>query len=839
MALTRLGLGGVLTFEERQAVSAMGKATSAFKRLEMLTNRLPAAMTRMGMRVRTAMLVVTASARRLGRGLNLIGAGLGRVAMAGIPFAFAMLKGAKSAASFEQAMADLGAVARASDKDMGRLTAKAKEMGIVTAFSASQSAQAMEMLARAGATVEEQISGVKGVLDAAAAGGIHYAEASEIVAGVTRGMGREFAKAGELANILALATTKAAPDMRELGEAFRYSMAQARIMGISTEELTAILGKLGDATLKGSMGGTSLNIMLSKLAKPSKTAQKLMKQWGISITDATGRMKPLSTIVQSVSKRLDAVKDAAKRARIMTDLFSERGKKAYAALAVAGKESIDTLTEELRRASDGVGAATDIAQRRLGTLMGAFKLLSASVEGISIELYGPVLDSVTGFVKEATSGVNNVLFAMQDLRAEQAKHPLTIRDVEAAEKKHGTTAVAVAFGIMDTIDWMKEKWEGLIETVKKFGSWMTRSGKQGTRAMVALTGKIVMTVAVAAPLLLLLKGMTWTLGGMIPIIKGVGIAFKAALGPIGWVLAGVVLLLTVIKRENEGLLGVVGRVWGAIRDTVAAVIQDIINFFRPIVSAIGEVLSAVNKLFRTLFGQLWSDTEATTSNMGGAFRQFGALVGKVIGYVLQGLAKVIEWLDSAIEKSRSALEEGISYVHEYGTKALGAIGIVSEETEKRQLRMARGARQLIRQERRARAIALREEKARLAEMMRLGKAETAGRIGEAARRAAKAEQIGEMSAEAAAAGARAEHRAEITRRRGIEAAEAARGAVAGRAIDINIQNTVDIDGRQVSQRMAKTQQEIQERAGFKTTPWQKRMILEHGAMPATAAVRSY
>ena len=120
-----------------------------------------------------------------------------------------------------------------------------------------------------------------------------------------------------------------------------------------------------------------------------------------------------------------------------------------------------------------------------------------------------------------------------------------------------------------------------------------------------------------------------------------------------------------------------------------------------------------------------------------------------------------------------------------------------------------------------------------------GKAETAGHIGEAARRAAKAERIGEITAETGAAGTRAERRAEITRRKGIEAAEAARGAAAGRAIDVSIKNTMCIDGREVSGRLSKHQQEIQERAGFKTTPWQKRMALEQGAMPATAAVRSY
>ena len=67
---------------------------------------------------------------------------------------FAALAGATAAAtvgsSFVAAMSKVSAISGASGKDLQSLTDKAKEMGAKTKFSASESAEALQYMARAG-----------------------------------------------------------------------------------------------------------------------------------------------------------------------------------------------------------------------------------------------------------------------------------------------------------------------------------------------------------------------------------------------------------------------------------------------------------------------------------------------------------------------------------------------------------------------------------------------------------------------------------------------------------------------------------------------------------------
>ena len=161
MAFERMGLGGVVTLDTDPAVRSLGAGRNALGRFTRQTSAVGPAAGRMATSFKRATQRIKTSLRGSQAGLDKFSGAMRSAALVTVPAGIIMYKAAKSAANFEQAIADLGAVSGASEKDLARLSAKAKEMGIVTAFSASESANAMEQLARAGATVEEQISGVR------------------------------------------------------------------------------------------------------------------------------------------------------------------------------------------------------------------------------------------------------------------------------------------------------------------------------------------------------------------------------------------------------------------------------------------------------------------------------------------------------------------------------------------------------------------------------------------------------------------------------------------------------------------------------------------------------
>ena len=419
MAFERMGLGGKLTFEEAAAVASLRRATQSFDALLSSATRAQPPVSRFGARFQAAGAQVRAGSQMMRGGMGQMQAGATTLAMGLAPVAIAMAGGMAKAAGFEKQMSGVAAITRASADELAGLTAEAKRQGIVSVFSASQSAEAMENLGRAGFTTSEILDGLGGVMAAAAAEGVTLAQSSDVIARVVRGMGQEAADAAHIADILTLTSAKSNTTILDLGESFKYGASQAKTMGISTEETAAVFGKLADAGLRGSIAGTSFTNMMVKLSKPSKEATKIIDKWGIKLTDSTGALLPMPKIIDQFKARLDKLPDTVERARIQTELFGIRGAKAYSALSLAGGDALAELTQDLVESSFGIGAAQEAANKRLDNFLGAFTLFGSSLEATAIEFFGPLLGGFQTATEDMTGSLNSVLLSVQALKANQ------------------------------------------------------------------------------------------------------------------------------------------------------------------------------------------------------------------------------------------------------------------------------------------------------------------------------------------------------------------------------------------------------------------------------------
>jgi len=415
MALERIGLGATLTADSTQMVNAMGKARDEFGRFVTAGNRVPPTLNNIGMASQRAMQQMSAGVSKISKGIGQFNSGLRSATFAALPLTVAVGAGVAKAAAFEKQMSAVGAITRANEQDMTMLTKKAKQMGITSVFSATQSAQAMEFMARAGASATQITAGLSGVMNAAAADSIDLATSADIVSQVVKGMGKSFDEANNIADILALTSARSNTNIINLGESFKYGAAQARAMGVPIEETAAIFGKLADAGLRGSLGGTALTNMLIKMAKPSKEGKKILDEFGVKLTTADGKMRKISAVVDDFSKELNKIPDAAQRAAKATEVFGVRGQRGFFALAAAGAEATNKLERELLASSFGIGAAAEAAEKRLDNFLGALTLFSSSVESVSIGLFSPLLKAFTPVVQEITDGLNSILFSLEGL----------------------------------------------------------------------------------------------------------------------------------------------------------------------------------------------------------------------------------------------------------------------------------------------------------------------------------------------------------------------------------------------------------------------------------------
>ena len=310
--------------------------------------------------------------------------------------------------SFGSAMSEVRAISGASAGDMDRLTAKAKEMGATTKFSATESADAFSYMAMAGWKTEEMLSGIEGVMDLAAASGEDLATTSDIVTDALTAFGESADQSGRLADIMAAASSNANTNVSMMGETFKYAAPVAGALGYSMEDTAVAIGLMANAGIKASQAGTSIRSGLTRLAAPTKQVAEAMDQYGISLTDADGKMLTFREMMIQLREKLGGLSEVEQTAAASA-LFGKNAMSGWLAVINGSDADFDKLTSAIDNSN---GAADEMSRIMQDNLTGKVKLLDAALEGLGIAVYeyvsGP-LQNVVEFVTGIISGLTGVI----------------------------------------------------------------------------------------------------------------------------------------------------------------------------------------------------------------------------------------------------------------------------------------------------------------------------------------------------------------------------------------------------------------------------------------------
>ena len=292
---------------------------------------------------------------------------------------------------FEAAMARVNAVAfsgannrtaeqkAANKKAFEALQEQARQLGRDTQFTAVEAANTQENLARAGFNANEIIAAMPGLLNTAAAEGMDLANAADIMASSLRGFGLEADQSSRVANVLAQASAASNLSIADLGESMKYVAPNAKTLGISIEEVSAMLGVFADAGIKGSQGGTALRAALLRLSKEPAAVAKALDKLGVKATDANGNMRDLEELMQVLSKRMQKM-GTATRSKFMTDIFGTEASSAMMALmdaSVNGEFSAKKF--EQYSATGELQAVVDYANKSSKGLNLTFETMQAAM----------------------------------------------------------------------------------------------------------------------------------------------------------------------------------------------------------------------------------------------------------------------------------------------------------------------------------------------------------------------------------------------------------------------------------------------------------------------------
>nr|WP_256430763.1 phage tail tape measure protein [Plantibacter sp. CFBP 8804] len=302
---------------------------------------------------------------------------------------------------FDQAMSLVQAGTRESADNMALLREAALDAGARTVFSATEAANAIEELGKAGVSTQDILAGgLDGALDLAAAGGLGVAEAAGIAAVALKTFNLRGTDMSHVADLLAAGAGKAMGDVTDLSAALNQSAQVANQTGLSIDETTAALAAFASQGLLGSDAGTSFKSMLQRLTPQSAEAEAKMRELGISAYDAQGNFIGLSEFAGNLQNALKDLTPEQRNAAMAT-IFGSDAVRAATVLYSEGADGISDWTDKV----NDQGYAAEQAAIRLDNLSGDVEALGGAFDTALIRTGSPANDALRAIVQSATGAV--------------------------------------------------------------------------------------------------------------------------------------------------------------------------------------------------------------------------------------------------------------------------------------------------------------------------------------------------------------------------------------------------------------------------------------------------
>ena len=373
-----------------------------------------AAMTRAGSTAKT----VASGMENTGRKSALIASGMTAAGLAVAAFGVAAVK---MAADFDQQMSTVQANTGATSAQMDQLRAAAIEAGASTVYSASDSADAINDLGKAGMSVTDILTGgLSGALNLAASDGMAVGDAAEYMANALSMFHLKGSQASQVADTLAAGAGKAVGNVSDFGEALNNCGAQANSFGMNVQETTGVLALFAQNGTIGAEAGTQLNSMLMKLAAPSAEASNTMRELGISAYDAQHHFVGMANFAGQLQKAEKNLTDE-QRNQANATIFGSDAIKAANYLYEAGESGVNKWTKAVSES----GYAAEQAAAKNNNLKGDLENLGGSMESLMISVgegaQGPLrkmvqgLDTLVDAFSGLPSGAQQTLVVMASL----------------------------------------------------------------------------------------------------------------------------------------------------------------------------------------------------------------------------------------------------------------------------------------------------------------------------------------------------------------------------------------------------------------------------------------
>lgn len=407
----------------------------------------------------------------------------------------------KPAIAFESAMADVKKVVDFdSPEELRQMESDIKRLSKEIPLSLEGLAQIVAAGGQLGVPKEQLADFADTAAKMSVAFGITADEAGQSMAKLSNVLQMPINEMGRVGDVINHLSNNIAATAPEIVEVNLRAGAMGKSFGLAYNEVSALAGTFVSMGKSPEIAGTAINMMSSRLKLlpvSSGAARKAFNQLGISMKDYTklindGNGKEALMVMLEALQKVQGVK----RSQIMKDIFGEQATRHVNSLV----EGLDTLKANMALVSDETAIAGSMQREfaaRSATTENNIQLLKNQMAVLATNVGStllPAINTLVGIFGKAAGSLAD--FA--------EKHPTLIK------------YIGLAVGGMAS---------------------MKLAGFALGYGFTFLKGGVLSIIGIFTQVRTAISLVSLTMGGLIPVIKAVGIAFIS--NPIGLIIAGI------------------------------------------------------------------------------------------------------------------------------------------------------------------------------------------------------------------------------------------------------------------------------------------------------------
>ncbi len=606
----------------------------------------------------------------------------------------------KMAADFQQKTSILVTAAGESTKAIGHVRSGILDLAASTGASWKNLADGAYILEKAGYRDADMLQILKAGAQAAAEEGANLATVVGATSAVMHDYHLPVSAAVAVTNELKTGAGEAKATFEEFDKALGRVVPMAANAKISFADISGTLAEMTQHGISAQDAADQLQNAMRNLIGPNQVAQKMMAQLGISVNDVTTRVgdgpggRGLAGTLQYLSTVV--LQHMGPAGLVMLNTFNQSKLAAadaatmYQKLSPEAKKLADEYNNGTASLKDTTKAMKGLTDGPMGALALQYLTTDKNAHGFQQTLRNGTNQSKTynDMMKTLTGGANGLSVALNTTMGNADGTNESIKRIAESGKNAGK----------DVNGWATQQ-KNLNQRLSEAHGEVTKLaielGNTLLPPLTAVMGAIadhpgaVKALAIGIGVVLVAATVAWTAS----LVK-MGVTALGALGPVGLVIAGVVVAIKLAydhfkpfhdawdrgwKQWGEAFSSAADtfqRGWKQITDGLDSAWHGIQGFGRNVVDVFGTIWSALTGGKKAqddilgFFSRLPGDIGKALGQAGGVLADFGS---KIPGWIMSGVSVVGDFGKKLLDRITSGLSTGAHQLADFGSKIPGWI----------------------------------------------------------------------------------------------------------------------------------------------------------------------